>query len=267
MSAKIEFRTPSKNDLKGLFKADMHVHTKYSFDSNTDVIKLLKKAKKLSIHLAITDHNRIGGVVEAMNSSYKELVIPGIELTSKENKDIIAYFYEFKDLKNFFDKEIKPFIKKKNSLRLNKLPFSLIELVNMLKKEKCLLSMPHPFIRGPKGIIKFKNNEELIKKIDLVEVINEKISYRSNLIALGWARLNEKSMVAGTDAHLLNRAGMALTAAKAASKKDFLNKLKIGEVILIGDNAGLKKNLVGLIKITAEKAKIRKNKKIDKKSL
>ena len=65
---------------QGYNLVDMHTHTKYS-DTLTRVKSLLKVAKKRRVGVAITDHNAIGGVVEAYKNNNSLLVVPGIEVT------------------------------------------------------------------------------------------------------------------------------------------------------------------------------------------
>ena len=49
-------------------KIDLHVHTRYSLDSKTDIKELIKTLKKKDIAgFAVTDHNEIKGALEAYN--------------------------------------------------------------------------------------------------------------------------------------------------------------------------------------------------------
>ncbi|MBR9703401.1 PHP domain-containing protein, partial [Candidatus Woesearchaeota archaeon] len=100
MVPEVDFRTPDLARLQEkYFVADMHFHTKYSHDCNTPVKKIIALAKELDIYVAITDHNRIHGVIDAYKTAEgRKRIIPGIEVTTKEGKDILLWFYEFKDL-------------------------------------------------------------------------------------------------------------------------------------------------------------------------
>jgi predicted metal-dependent phosphoesterase TrpH len=74
--------------------ADLHVHTKYSYDGTASVPEVLRKAKQLGLDvIAITDHDEIAGAFEAMRIAgrYGVQVIPGIEITTAEG-DLLAYF-------------------------------------------------------------------------------------------------------------------------------------------------------------------------------
>ena len=59
----VNFGKPNHSLLRkqGFTSVDMHLHSNYS-DGSANVISLLKKAKKMGIGLAITDHNEVAGV-------------------------------------------------------------------------------------------------------------------------------------------------------------------------------------------------------------
>ena len=66
-----------------------------------------KKAKKKGIGIAITDHNEIGGAVKLAKEGV--LLIPGIEVNTHTNKDIILYFYNVGELMEFYERYISPY--------------------------------------------------------------------------------------------------------------------------------------------------------------
>ena len=59
--------------------------------------------------LAITDHNTTKQlkVIEELEDSYDFIFIPGVEVTVKENFDVLCFFKSFKDAL-FFDKYLEP---------------------------------------------------------------------------------------------------------------------------------------------------------------
>ena len=59
---------------------DLHFHSHYS-DGLNRIPKIAKRAKKLGIGIAITDHNEILGALE-MDAHDDVFSIPGIEITS-----------------------------------------------------------------------------------------------------------------------------------------------------------------------------------------
>ncbi len=77
---------------KGYTAVDMHIHTRYS-DAAIGIPSLLSRARHLGTGIAVTDHNEIRGVVEASEKARDVLVVPGIELSSREGPHILLYFY------------------------------------------------------------------------------------------------------------------------------------------------------------------------------
>lgn len=105
--------------------ADLHTHSHYSTDSDVSPTQLVKNAKKAGIkYLAITDHDSIGGVKEAIRAGkkYGVEVIPGVELHSKFG-EILAYFIDVKS-KIIID------LCKKNKQITNKRAKTTIKLFN-----------------------------------------------------------------------------------------------------------------------------------------
>lgn len=59
---------------------DLHVHSKYSFDSTSEIDDILKMAKEKDMsYLAICDHNVVEGSLEALRQDIIK-IIPGIEI-------------------------------------------------------------------------------------------------------------------------------------------------------------------------------------------
>src|SRR3989344_2847961 len=134
--------------------ADMHIHSNYSPDCGTKVEEIIKIAKRKNIGIAITDHNAIGGSLEA--SKYDIFLIPGIEITCMEGCHILAYFESIKDLKEFYNKYIKDNLY--NEMR-TKLPVK--KLIKISHKYNCILVGAHPFGGGKSGIFKIKKSPSL----------------------------------------------------------------------------------------------------------
>ncbi len=74
--------------------ADLHIHTIYSYDGTATVPAVLRRAREIGLDvIAITDHDEIGGALEAIKIAphYGVEVIPGIEITTAEG-DLLALF-------------------------------------------------------------------------------------------------------------------------------------------------------------------------------
>ena len=80
-------------------KGDFHIHTTFSDGSFTPK-EIIKKAKIKGLDIiAITDHNSVDGVHEAIEEGNKEgiKVIPGVEISSRVNNirvHVLGYFKE-----------------------------------------------------------------------------------------------------------------------------------------------------------------------------
>jgi len=86
--------------------SDLHTHTYYS-DGALPPAQVVKLAKEKGIkNLAISDHNSVEGIDEAMKEAEKLGVnlIPSIEI-SAEGDEVLGYFIDYKNAK--FKKEIK----------------------------------------------------------------------------------------------------------------------------------------------------------------
>lgn len=108
MKQDISFEKPDLRSIKdsGKICADMHFHTHYS-DSYTQTKDVIRLAAKSGVGVAITDHNQIGGVLDAVEMKSDVLVIPGMEVSTSDGPHILVYFYSWRDLKTFWDERIK----------------------------------------------------------------------------------------------------------------------------------------------------------------
>jgi predicted metal-dependent phosphoesterase TrpH len=227
---------------------DMHVHTKYSHDSKTPIDWLVKRAEQLGIGIAITDHKHAEGAIEASKQS-KVLVIPGIEIASRENKEILLYFYSAKDLDEYYNKylknrsysRIKPkhgitksFVAVRSDLKMN-------QLIDLADRYSCLKSIPHPYTYLNRSSYMFFAKKKLrpsMRRIDAVEVVNSSNRSYMNKKAMGWAMRRDKALTAGSDAHNLSELGNSVVACKADSASEFLDAIKKKKNIIIGEEMG-----------------------------
>lgn len=83
-------------------KADLHTHTNYS-DGKFTPQELVRKAKLAGLsYLAITDHDNVDGLDEAIEIG-KEVgveIVPGVELSSDykgREVHILGYFFDYKN--------------------------------------------------------------------------------------------------------------------------------------------------------------------------
>ncbi len=165
-------------------KADLHVHTSYSYDSNSPPEKVIKAALARKIDcLAICDHEEIRGAeaVQRAALNLPILIIPGIEVKSKAG-DILGL-------------NVKETIPSGLSAR---------ETIKKIKGAGGMAIIPHPF----GWFCSFKKNiEEIAPEIDGIEVLNAAAFGPGNKKAKALAEKLNLPFTAGSDAHNLDFIG------------------------------------------------------------
>jgi predicted metal-dependent phosphoesterase TrpH len=195
---------------RGNTLVDMHFHTNYS-DGLSRLRTILKRAKKLEIGIAITDHDVINGAVSAAKSK-DILIIPGVEATTTEGAHILFYFYNPEELKEFYAKNIYKYKPDKKTANPT---IGMIDLVEKAKDFNCIICAPHPYAAGATGICKHlpKNDldQDILRKLDLIEVITANNTKRSNRKARILAKALDKGFTGGSDGHIVYDLGKAIT--------------------------------------------------------
>ena len=191
-----------------MLKLDLHVHTKYSSDAFEEIEDLIKRAKQLGLDgFAITDHNTVAALKEAKKLAKKEkfLIIPGIEITSKQG-DIIALGIEKNIPKGLSAEETIKRIHKLGGIAIAAHPFGMIYHWKCVRIDAINL----PF--------------------DAVEAINSRCYYANNL-----AQKINKPKTAGSDTHILPELGRAYTLVNAKPDvKSILKAIKSGKTKVKG---------------------------------
>jgi len=238
MLHKVQFKRPNLKEIlkNGLCAVDMHSHSQYS-DSISKVKWILKKAKRLGIGVAITDHNEIEGSLEALQQK-TILVIPGIEVSSAEGIHLLIYFYDKEELVNFYVKHVHNF---KTVNPQSKTKVKLLDLVNAAKNYRCITSLAHPFGFFWANVKGFTDVErkKIFKNLDAVEVLNGEFSRLRNLKAIELAIREDKCYTAGSDEHSLIELGSVLTLSEAHSVKGFLDSIMKKENLIVGTETNL----------------------------
>ena len=236
ISQNISFSVPNISSLKkqGYTCVDMHFHTVNS-DGAATVDEILEKSRKLKIGFSITDHNEIKGCLDAIKKKKgTDFIIPGIEVKSKELVDILFYFYNLNDLKQFYTKEILPYRKKISVISRTTVP--LKNLHNLSTKYNCVTSVAHPYGYSMRVGVKnlFKKHEQILKKFDIIEALNGGNSRTKNEYAVEYIRKHKKGFTAGSDGHSIYALGNVVTCSKAKNVKEFLDNIKNKKNKIIG---------------------------------
>lgn len=253
-SQKMLFHKEAIDEMKKDYSlVDMHVHSEYSHDSKSRIEMLMRRAQKLGIGLAITDHKRAEGSLKAYNiaKKYRTIIVPGIEVASRENKDILLYFYSAKDLRDYYEKYLKgksrsyrsPNNGLTKSLTAVKSSLSMNKIVELANGYSCLKSIAHPYTYLNKSSYIFfakKRQRPAMKSIDAVEVINSSLNARMNKRSRSWAIRRNRAFTAGSDAHRTSDIGTALVACRADSVEEFLDSIKQKKNLVLGKEIGVK---------------------------
>jgi len=160
-----------------LIQADLHIHTKYSFDSSINPKTLVDQ---LYAHpnikaIAITDHNTVEGCAKVgeLASAYSDiLVIPGAEITTPEGDLIVLGI-----------KELPP------------RPWSVKNVIGFTKEKGGVVIAAHPCREYGLGSLARNCT------IDAIEILNGSAPSNVNKLAEDLAKQMGLPGVAGSDAH------------------------------------------------------------------
>jgi predicted metal-dependent phosphoesterase TrpH len=167
---------------------DLHLHTSWSHDCAIDLDELLDHAEAQGLGaIAVTDHNRLGGALEAVEraASRSLIVIPGEEIKTAGQGEVIGLFLT------------------------DEIPrgLSFTETVAAIKEQGGLVYLPHPFDRLH-SIPDASTLHRHLGDIDVFEVYNARLLFEAyNDEALRFARKYNLTMGAGSDAHVLQGVG------------------------------------------------------------
>jgi len=212
---------------------DLHVHTKYSFDSLLEPRTIIKLALKRGLSaIAITDHNTIRGSLLTVReaSSVKDLmVIPGVEVKTDKGDVIGLYVQDEVKAREFYT------------------------VIEEIRLQDGLVVLPHPY-NGHKGFV-----EELISYVDVVEVLNGRSSHVKNAMALRLANDLDKPSIACSDSHFSFEIGRVKTkfCSDPSSPEELRRLILNGKRVFIGKESsfivhgfsfatGIIKRVVGL---------------------
>jgi len=190
-------------------KIDLHVHTHYSRDSTITPKELVTFARKRGLDgVAVTDHDTVEGALR-MSTDERFLIIPGIELATKEGHILGLDVRE-------------------------RIP-SMLDMCETIQKIHevggiAIAAHPTALYRG-----KLRNN--ITREFDAIEVINASsipfiFSNRINRILAEELNLPQTG---GSDAHYAPEIGMAHTQVEASlEKEEIIAAIKRGKTAACG---------------------------------
>jgi len=192
-----------------LLKADFHIHTEYSMDSNTPLEKVISRCLETGINcIAISDHGTIEGAVKMQSLAPFPVIVAEEILTSIG--DIIGMFL----------KETIPS------------GLSVEQVISRIRAQGGLVYIPHPFDTLFRHALGGKMLEVLAEQIDIIEVFNARSPFPwYSAKALAFAEKYGIAKSAGSDAHTPGEIGNAyVEMPEFNGKDDFLNALAKGKI-------------------------------------
>lgn len=174
---------------------DLHCHTRASFDSLSSPESVVRAAHARGLtHLAITDHDRIDGALEARDvaagmgddDSDRLEVIVGEEVRTADG-DLIALF---------LDRPVPP-------------GMTASETVAAVREQGGLVGIPHPFDRFRGTVLRSAGMREIVPLVDWIETHNARLVGRGNEQAAELAAEHGVPGVAVSDAHTVLEVGVA----------------------------------------------------------
>jgi glycosyl transferase family 4/PHP domain-containing protein len=192
---------------------DLHMHTSWSHDCSIEVDELLDHAEAEGLGgIAVTDHNVLGGALEALERSAGRdlVVIPGEEVKTDGQGEVIGLF---------LSEEIPR-------------GMTFAETVEAIRAQGGLVYVPHPFDRLH-AIPDAATLHRHLGEVDVFEVYNARLLFEAyNDEALRFARKYNLTAGAGSDAHVLQGVGTgAVRMRRFDGPEEFLVSLRNAEVL------------------------------------
>jgi predicted metal-dependent phosphoesterase TrpH len=179
-----------------VLSVELHTHSEHSYDGRDSVDLLLEQAAAVGLDaIAITDHDEIDGSLEAVSRApdYGLVAIPGMEVTS-EAGHVLALGVS----------EAVP------------AGLSFADTLAAIADQGGVSVVPHPFQESRSGVLANISKDQLARA-DAIEIYNSRLlTGRSNRQAARFARRRSLPTTAGSDAHISEMVGQAVTRVDAA---------------------------------------------------
>lgn len=175
-----------------MLTVELHAHSELSYDGRDPVEMLLEQAAAVGLDaLAVTDHDEFTASLEAaeLAPEYDLIGIPAMEVTSRAGHVLGMGIDE--------------------AVPANR-PF--LETISAIRDRGGIAIIPHPFQKSRSGVAANVSRADLAKA-DAIEVYNSRLlTGRANRQAQRFAEDHDLPQTAGSDAHITEMVGQAITA-------------------------------------------------------
>jgi predicted metal-dependent phosphoesterase TrpH len=199
-----------------VLSVELHSHSELSYDGRDPIELLLEQAEAVGLDaLAITDHDEIEASLAAAAKAheYGLVGIPGMEVSSAAGHVLALGVEELIPAGKSFD-----------------------ETLDRIRDAGGIAVVPHPFQKSRHGVAPHVTREQLAEA-DAIEVYNSRLfTGRSNRQAEQFAREYGLPMTAGSDAHIAEMVGQAVTEVDAyhRSVDSILDAIAEGRTSVVG---------------------------------
>ncbi|SIR83230.1 PHP domain-containing protein [Natronorubrum thiooxidans] len=174
-----------------MLSVELHAHSSLSYDGRDPVELILEQADAVGLDaIAVTDHDEIDASLAAAERApeYGLVGIPAMEISSKAGH-ILGFGLE---------EAVPPGL-------------SYASTLEAIHDQGGLAVIPHPFQESRHGVMARVSRDELAEG-DAIEIYNSRLlTGRANRQAERFAKSRELPMTAGSDAHISEMVGQAVT--------------------------------------------------------
>lgn len=178
--------------LERVLRAELHTHSSLSHDGRDTIELILGQAEAIGLDaLAITDHDAVSASIAAAEkaSDYGLIGVPGIEVSSQAG--------------HILGIGVSELIPKGKSFE---------ETIDLIHEAGGIAILPHPFQKSRHGVGP-NVPADVLATADAIEVYNSRLlTGRGNRQARKFAEMHDIPMTAGSDAHISEMVGQAVTA-------------------------------------------------------
>jgi len=199
-----------------VLSVELHAHSEHSHDGRDPVEDLCERAATAGLDaLAVTDHDTVAGTRRLVEVApeYGLVGIPGLEVSSAAGH-VLALGVE---------EQVSP-----------GLPYH--ETIDRIRDLGGVVVLPHPFQKSRHGVVK-RVDRDALAAADAVETYNSRLlTGIANHRARRFARSRGLPETAGSDAHIAEMVGRAVTAVDADERSvaAILDAVRAGDTSVVG---------------------------------